>query len=120
MDIDYRDFPGFKFFYLEDSFVLSITVSDCVLFYVDAVLLRGHPNYTSPKPGEFHCYSKQIITFASVKRKQWLTELMIPREDLDGSIDYGNIDSFFERDGVYLLEGEWGALSIVSDRPVIG
>ncbi len=119
MKTQYSDLPGFQFIYLEDSFVLSIEPSFDFTIELEAVLLPGHPLYKTPEFNEKYCYAHQSIIFPKIESVDWSRKEMDPILDLDGSTDFGNIDSFYEEDGSFYLEGEWGAVKITSSLPTI-
>ena len=119
MKIQYYSIPSFNEVYLEDSFVLSIVKSnDSVEILVEAVLREHHPKYNSPKPGEQYCYKKGRLLFKGITQHSWLEKIMKPIKDIDGEVDYGNIDWFYLEDGHYRIGGEWGELDIISDEPI--
>ena len=110
----------FKFIYLEDSFVLGINVTPTsVDILVDAVLTPEHSLYTPPKVGELYCYKKGYIKFVNVVEVEWKEKNMRPSTDLNGTVDYGNIDYFYQEDGHYFIGGEWGDLKITTNKEPI-
>jgi len=111
----YADLPGFESLYLEDSWVLDMRESEKT-FHIDleAVLTHEHPDWHAPKPGEQYCYRGTRIQFDKVQSVEWIELRMRPNKDPDGSIDFGNIDSFVYENNRYELEGEWGHLVVVS------
>ncbi len=48
-----------------------------------------------------------------------LMRKMISNSEIEGEIDFGNIDEFYLENDFYLLSGEWGELKIKSAKPVI-
>lgn len=44
---------------------------------------------------------------------------MRPMTDIDGSVDYGNIDIFESVETGYHLQGDWGEVHIDSSLPVL-
>ncbi len=113
MSISYEKINGFQNIYLEDSYVLGIEIRyDIVKFYLDFVLTPEHEFYTPPKEGEQYCYKKGIIIFDKVTKIQWSDIKGILSTDTDGSIDYGNIDTFVFNDGLYILDGDWGNMEL--------
>jgi hypothetical protein len=44
---------------------------------------------------------------------------MISNSDIEGEIDFGNIDEFYLENDFYRLSGEWGELKIKSAKPII-
>ena len=118
--IYYDQLPGFEGVYLEDSYVLDIkTDANSVDIFLEAVLTEKHPQYTHPKPNEQYCYRKTHLHFSNVKKVAWAQKSMHPYEDANGEVDYGNIDEFYLVDGHYYLAGDWGALNIVSSKPIV-
>lgn len=92
--------------YLEDSFVLEvIEIEDRLEFIVEFVLRGNHPRYCPPKPNEQYCYAIGKLTFPNIKSKQWIVKTLSPSTDSTGSVDYGNIDSFFQVMQPYVIEG---------------
>ena len=117
--IRYHKLPGFEGVYLEDSYVLDIqTEPDCVDIFLEAVLTEKHPRYMSPKLNEQYCYRNAHIYFPNVEKVTWGEKSMTLYKDANGEIDYGNIDTFYFVDGRYHLAGDWGALDIVSSKPI--
>ncbi|WP_449419289.1 hypothetical protein [Phormidium nigroviride] len=118
--LNYWDFKGFENVYLEDSYVLGIHRSTSELcIHIEAVLTENHSLYTQPLPGEQYCYRRMTIKFLHPHTYNLVLQNINPIPDLDGSVDYGNIDDFFSADGKYYLRGEWGELTIVSDPPLL-
>ncbi len=118
----YHELEGFEEIYLEDSWVLGFKMAENgIEFLVDCVLTEKHPLYTPRKENEQYCYCKARIVFPEAKSAIWheLNWTKARAIDLNGTIDYDNIDSFYEEDGAYHLEGSWGQVSIVSDVPQI-
>lgn len=112
---DYYEWSGLEEIYLEDSFVLDIIESaDTLCFIVDAVLTEKHVLYETPLPTVQYCYKKAKITFANVQQVKWLEKTMRPTTNVDGSVDFDNIDYFYSKGDVYSLGGSWGELEIIS------
>ncbi len=59
------------------------------------------------------------MNFPEVERIIWVEVYMFPSKDLDGEIDFGNIDSFIYDGEYYNLSGDWGELKIQSAKPTI-
>lgn len=100
--------------YLPDSWVLGVeTDLTRVCFLLDAVLTPEHSRYYAPpKPGEQHAYAR--LRWCLTGRVHWNEgpNLDHPATDASGEFDYGNIDAWFEENGVDYLEGEWGAVAV--------
>lgn len=117
---NYFELKDFEAVFLEDSFVLEIIDGiSSVTFLVDLILAKNHPLWMKPKKGEAYYYKKAEIFFPAKKRIDWIEKKMISSRDLDGEIDFGNIDYFFRRDDKYYLEGNWGKVIIESSKPII-
>lgn len=111
--MNYYEILPLSNFYLEDSYVLSIDeVAGSLIFELEAVLTQGHPQYEKPKNGEQYCYRKVLLRFSSVDSIEWLDRRLTGFEDSTGEIDYGNIDSFFRGEDLYVLSGDWGRVII--------
>jgi hypothetical protein len=117
----YHTLPGLEHPYLEDSFVLRIWWQEDVLtFWLDAVLTPTHPEYTPPRSGrEVHCYRRCLLVFRNPDEVAWTPLDTMVSTDADGEQDLGNIDSFYEVDGRYYLEGGWGEVRITGPAPHI-
>jgi len=104
---------------VEDTFVLAWQRSaNCLVFDVIVSLLPTHPNYESPKPGEWACYKKGNLRFSAVTN---VNGLLSPEDtanttDPDGSVDYGTIDLLErQRDGRFRLVGDFGDVLVDAD-----
>ncbi|CQQ28486.1 hypothetical protein [Yersinia enterocolitica] len=111
--MNYSEILSLSNFYLEDSYVLSIDeVAISLIFELEAVLTKNHPQYEEPKNGEQYCYRKVLLRFFSADSIEWLDRRFIGFIDSTGDLDYGNIDSFVSDDGAYILSGDWGRVII--------
>ncbi len=116
----YPELPGLEALYLEDSYVLGIEEEPReVRVQVDAVLTDAHPKWTAPKPTEQYSYLRVDLVFPNPRSVEWLNKAMQPIRDASGETDYGNIDTFVWRPGLYELTGEWGHVRIESDPPIV-
>ena len=106
---------------LEESFVLSVTVTPGrVVFDMEIVVLPTHEMYSAPAEGERYHYQLGEVVFSSVKSLTWSGQGVPPSTDpLDGSIDFGNIDSMTAEGSTYFLEGDWGRMQISSPVPPV-
>lgn len=106
--------------YLQDSWVLDVVVRPTeVVFDLDLVLRPSHPAYTQPRPGEQYCYRRATLRFPGLREITWQLGTGPPATDADGEVDYGNIDTLRTDGEVYELDGDWGAMSLLSDPPVV-
>lgn len=112
----YEGFPGFEEVYLEDSWVLRVEESsESIKFEMELVLCEGHPQYHAPYKDEQYCYSKGSIVFDKPSDVTWLAKTMTrPAVDANGEVDFGNVDSFELKNGVYHLQGDWGEIELRS------
>ena len=109
----YQKWPQFAALYLEDSYVLAISVSsDIIDFRLLTVLLEGHPCYEPPRAGEHACYKEATLRFSGVTVADWDRTNAPPSVDPDGSTDLGNIDFFTFEEGRFFLGGDWGEVHI--------
>ncbi|MFE6284795.1 hypothetical protein [Streptomyces sp. NPDC057877] len=106
--------------YLEDGFVLGIQANPGRLCLdVEVVLTPEHPRYRPPAPGEQYCYAVAVIEFADVRRLTWDGQGTPPAKDASGETDYGGIDALFWDGSAYHVEGDWGAIVVVSAAPAL-
>ena len=116
----YQEIPGLDVLYLEDSWVLDVSESEAELrFELEAVLTEAHPNWSPPKEGEQYAYRRVGLVFPQPNRVHWLDKTMRPNSYLDGTVDYGNIDTFVWGPGQYELSGSWGHVQIESEPPTV-
>lgn len=116
--MDYFETSLFPGVYFEDSYVLGVDERPGeVRFLIDAVLEQTHPQYTEPGPDEQYCYREGNLVFPAVRRLRWISRTFAESIDKDGSVDYGNIDTFTIEGDTYRLSGDWGELEIVSETP---
>jgi hypothetical protein len=117
----YTSIPGFKYVYLEGSWVLDIRAElGRVVFDMDVVLIESHPAYAPPRRGEPYCFRRGLIRFENVESLSWTGQMLFkPAVDASGEQDFGGIDDFRIAEGVYALEGDFGRLEIASSPPAL-
>ena len=106
----------FKGIDLNDSFVLSWRSEGNELsFDVEASIWPESRYFESPKTDEYTCYKLAVLTFKNVKGIKGLLEMsqVKPSVDPNGEKDYGNIDALQENNDGFLLEGDFGSVSII-------
>lgn len=110
-----------KNLYLEDSFVLSIDEFEGeIVLSMDFVLNENHPLYSAPSSEENYCYRKGKIKFTEPKVVRWIKRNENRTTDLNGEVDFGNIDTFIKSDDEkYVLSGDWGKLEILPKDIII-
>jgi hypothetical protein len=118
--VDYTQFPGLAGIHLEDSYVLSIQNSPgALVFRLDVVLTPEHPAYHAPRPGEHHCYAAGKLVFANATGVECTRQTGARYTDATGEDDLGNIDILRVDGEVFVVEGDWGEVRIISDQPRI-
>ena len=116
--IDYTRFPSLAGVYVEDSYVLAISdAGGRLAFELDAVLTPESPAYHAPKTGEQYCYANGSLIFPDATRIDWVTRTDGHYTDASGEQDLGNIDILTVDDEVFIVEGDWGRVRIVSAPP---
>ncbi|MCP4407314.1 MAG: hypothetical protein GY807_06040 [Gammaproteobacteria bacterium] len=71
-------------------------------------------DYHAPKPSEAYCYRRIKIHIKDTESIRWISRTMVPSTDLNGTIDYGNINEFEFEDGTYTIIGDWGEVKITA------
>ncbi|WP_077286396.1 hypothetical protein [Cognaticolwellia aestuarii] len=100
---------------LADSFVLSWSVDDTFSIVIEASVWPESKFYFKPPNGEYTCYRKAILIFSGFSQCVGVREMSscIATRDLDGSLDYGNIDSFKKTDNGYEISGDFGDIVVL-------
>ena len=121
MTMHYAEFPSLASYYLEDSFVLTITSDQQSLsFQLEVVLTEQHPDYTTPAAGEQYCYAHGVLTFHDITHVDWTRRNTQVYTDAAGDEDLGNIDVLQREDTTWRINGDWGeALITTPSTPVI-
>ncbi|MCK8123872.1 hypothetical protein MTF66_02600 [Pseudoalteromonas sp. 2CM39R] len=107
-------FKGIDF---NDSFVLGWTANETeIIFQVEASIWPESPHYREPKSDEYTCYRKCEIKFTNFTSYSGLAvqKFTTPTIDLNGSSDYGNIDSLIKTNQGFKVIGEFGNLEIIN------
>jgi hypothetical protein len=111
--MEYYELAGFEEFYLEDSYVLDLSIGLAeTRIRLEVVLRENHPDYAPPREGEQYCYRQAEIRFLGYTQVTLSNIQDISTTDLDGETDFGNIDIFRRSGEEYFLSGDWGDLSI--------
>ena len=118
MDINsYMDI--FKGLDLNDSFVLgwSSTETD-ITIKIEASLWPESSLYLKPKSDEYTCYRSCEIKFSGFSSFTGLIDQnnVKPVKDIDGTLDYGNIDSLVRTNQGFKVIGEFGNLEILDGK----
>lgn len=113
----YENIVGLEGVYLEDSFVLAVSVKPKeVDFDVDLVLAETHPQYSSPRKGERYCYRRGRIRFLGTRQVSWRMGSVQAAYDATGEVDYGGFDRFEVESDRYTVSGDFGTLQIEAER----
>lgn len=100
-------------FVLEESWVLDIAANPgLITIKVDLVYSRDHPEVRRPRPGEFLYSRIGVIRLTGVTSLSWSMQGLQPARNLDGSTDWGSIDSMTVQDHTYALSGDFGDLVV--------
>ncbi|MBB5716790.1 hypothetical protein [Sphingomonas aerophila] len=102
--------------YLEDSYLLGIAVTGRQLqLSVLFALTKDHPAYTTPNPGEQHCYHEGVIEWTQVaiihSRGQ---PQVFGSADPDGTLDLGSI-KYVNVEGTHHVKADWFDLRFTAD-----
>ena len=119
---DWRELREFAAVDLSRSFALSWDVhSDALLIDVDVLLTPEHPFYETPRPKEKVCIRPAIIEFPFCER---VTSDEVPAETKPAAavkrLKNGAITGLRQTgDGRYEISGEFGAVTIEAERPIL-
>jgi len=109
-------FKGIDF---NDSFVLGWSSNETVIiFKIEASIWPESPHYLKPKTDEYTCYRKCEIQFTDFTSYSGLREQssIKPSKDIDGTFDYGNIDSLLKTNQGFKVIGEFGNVEITNGK----
>ena len=102
---------------LQDSFVLGWSYKNKTLVLnLEFSIWPESEYYLSPKADEYTCYRKGSLTFLNVSDVKGLIEQPEVKgtQDLDGSIDYGNIDYFEHNHPFFKIVSSFGNIEFES------
>ena len=115
MSMDWTELKLFKGIDLNDSFVLNWThIDDQLTFELEASVWPESLYYSTPKANEYTCYRKAVLKFANTQKISGLNSMdsVQSTTDLDGSKDYGNIDTLCQTESGFNLSGDFGSVTI--------
>jgi hypothetical protein len=111
--VHYSDLPDLNAIYLEDSYLLGLEeLPESLRFDMLFVLTEQHPLYAPPKADEQYCYRRGQLIFGDFPTVEWVDRSLRPNVDVDGQVDYGNIDFWIFEDGRFRLGGSWGEIGV--------
>ncbi|MFE7893858.1 hypothetical protein [Streptomyces sp. NPDC057412] len=115
----YTSLPGFVGVSLEESYVLEIQATPGRLsITLDLRIGSAHSAYRDPLDGEVACFRKAVIEFPAVRELTWARQgVARPAVDAAGERNWGGIDELRQLGAVYHLEGDWGAIEVMSEEP---
>lgn len=116
MSMDWNHIEIFKGIDLNDSFVLNWSEeSDQLQFNLEASIWPESKYYTEPENGEYTCYRKATIMFKCVQSITGLKpmESALSSADLNGTIDFGNIETLSQTENGYHISGDFGSVNII-------
>ena len=113
-----REFAGVD---LERSYVLSWHMeSDTLIVDVDLYLEPGHAFYEPPRPAEKACIRPAAIEFPHCEDIRLTRDGVTQAVELTDEIGLGAIaDLRVPQDHHYAISGEFGTVSLVSERPIL-
>lgn len=115
MNIDWRELKVFEGIDLNDSFILDWQSSEGrLLFSIEASIWPYSQHYEKPKENEYTCYKRAQLSFTNCKSVNGLKEVAHASSstDLNGTVDYGNIETLTKTDTGFHLSGEFGNVQI--------
>lgn len=103
---------------VDDTWVTGWTLQQDILI-VDCIfsLWSGNPYYEEPKVGEWTCYKEGqlILHRPQISEGIFSMEEVEQTVDMDGSVDYGSLDSAVLENRALTLCGPFGTVKVVLD-----
>ena len=115
MTMNWTELEIFKGIDLNDSFVLNWSQEGSRLTIdIEASIWPESKYYSEPKKNEYTCYKKAVLSFIGVESIQGLKPIDAAHSttDLDGTMDYGNIDSLHSTPNGFEVKGAFGSVKI--------
>lgn len=107
----------FKGIDLGDSFVLSWKREGANTLSFNLVLSIWPESeyYETPKENEYTCYRNGTLTITKIDHLSGLKEMrdVLCSTDVDGTVDYGNIDHFEKVETGFEIDGDFGSVIVV-------
>lgn len=118
---DWRHLREFSSVDLVKSFILSWHVeSETLLIDIDLYLTPEHPFYEKPRPAEKICIRPAIIEFAYCESLATGVDSSASIAETAGALGHGAITGLRRHeDGRYELNGEFGTVYVVAERPLL-
>jgi len=113
--MNWTDMDVFRGVDLNDSFILNWFHAQGSFFIeLEASLWPESKYYSAPVNDEYTCYKKASISFQNIQSIEGLTPVnaVTPTIDIDGSADYGNIDSLTSSSSKFYVSGNFGNVVI--------
>ena len=100
---------------LEESWVLSIAACPGALdFEIDLTFDKDHPELRAPRDGDVVYSRRGVLRFRGVSELTWRGQGNPPATDASGQRDWGAVDSMQFAGNEYLLEGDWGIITLTA------
>ena len=112
----WEEMEFFKGIDLFDSFVTSWKLEGSELsFFLEASIWPESDFYSEPKKKEYTCYKNGVLKFSRWSNVKGLLQQsqVTPSTDLDGSVDYGNIEYFVKTESEFEIHGEFGKVVVL-------
>jgi len=114
--MNWNEMDIFKGIDLNDSFVMSWHLgANELIFMIEASIWSESQYYENSNNDEYTCYKPAILKFINLKEINGLIEMsqVTASTDATGEKDYGNIENLQKTNEGFLLEGDFGSVSIV-------
>ncbi len=119
--ISWRQLREFADVDLTKSFILSWhTEGETLVIDIDLYLEAEHPFYEEPRPAEKFCIRPACIEFPYCEELR--SDAVEGKEvtEITEKLSHGEIsDLSVLDDGRYAINGEFGTVSVVADRPIL-
>jgi hypothetical protein len=112
-----KEMDQFRGVDLEDSWIINWYFDKnkkSLVINLEASLWPESPYYEAPKPGEYTCYKKSLLIFESVESVEGLALVSEVKgnQDLDGSVDYGNIYGLRKDENTFRFETDFAEIAV--------
>lgn len=92
-----------------------IATSNELTFIGDIVFTESSPNFKKAEPGDVAGFRRAVLRFTKVKNLSWQSLGSRRAISADGTESWDAIDNFWVGDGKYVLEGDFGNITIGSE-----
>jgi hypothetical protein len=118
---DWRKLREFAAVDLDQSYILSWHIeSETLMIDVDVHLNSEHPFYEKPRPAEKVCIRPAIIEFPICEQVIVGDDTSSSKAELVECLGHGVIEGLQRhQDGRYEINGEFGTVFVVAERPLL-